>query len=738
MTKDNLNKLKDYCISLEVASVYDIEKYSVPELLYLLGRKMNELVGYTNDFKNALVDEVESFENTINQTTEDFKESVNSEVSNFKSTVNGDINNFKNTVSQDIERQNALLQGLLDSGLGQYVVEQMEKWEADGTLANIIGSEIFQDMHNRIDGFEVETETVKQSLTQTKQEVNAVIEETKRTINEIIAESNQAVSQMGQRVDAVDGDIKRKSFDVAGVHYIAHRGLNAFAPENTIQAFIEAGKRGYKYIETDISELSDGEFCIMHDATVDRTTNGTGNVSNFNSTTIKNLTIDTGNWSGYYNNLKVPMLKEYLEVCKQYNAVPFIEIKNMRSLSSVARLYQKVAEVIDPELCIFASFDIAQLREVVKINENVRVCLFINPTTGNMDIMSKVGKNPIIGASYELFSKEAVKYAHSVGLKTNIYTVNDQTVADSYKEMQVDFITTDSLVDSTNEHIKIGDLNDVFKTNPNLKTDVASLISNAINKSQAGKESSYRLKQENAVHLMNANVVGKTPFENFNTNPYKDRVTFLDKIYFDKSPSLSLVFDNVKFSATVLCYDENDRYLYDLGWIPRSGMTIKIPHGASYGFVYFRRKDGTNISEADIAEFISSGGTVSLTPGVRLISPSSVEWASVAPTVGNKYATIFASEPTGTRAVSNVFYTNGANTLRIMKADNVEISVLQFNSIDALIKATNGWETKNADIRLMNECVYFVLYLRKTDNTNILDDDYLKMFDVKCSLTNKS
>ena len=781
MTKDNLNKLKDYCISLEVVSVYDIEKYSVPELLYLLGRKMNELVGYTNDFKNELIDEVESFENTINQTTEAFKESVNSEISNFQSAVNGDINNFKGevnseitdfknsitndfgslqgSVSQDIERQNALLQGLLDSGLSQYVVEQMEKWEADGTLANIIGSEIFQDMHNRIDGFEVETEAVKQSLTQTKQEVNstvaqtkqevnAVVEETKRTINEIITEtqrqvessletSNQSVSQMKKRVDAVDGDIKRKSFDVAGVRYIAHRGLSAFAPENTVQAFVEAGKHGYKYIETDVSELADGEFCIMHDSTVDRTTNGTGNVSSFNSTTIKNLIVDTGSWSGYYNNLKVPMLSEYLEVCKQYNAVPVIEIKNMRSLSSIARLYQKVAEVIDPELCIFASFDISQLREVVKINENVRVCLFINPTTGNMDIMSKVGKNPIIGASYELFSKEAVKYAHSVGLKTNIYTVNDQAIADSYKEMQVDFITTDSLIDSTNEHTKIGDLNDVFKTNPNLKTDVASLISNAINKSQAGKESSYRLKQENAVHLMNANVVGKTPFENFNTNPYKDRVTFLDKIYFDKSPSLSIAFDNVKFSATVLCYDENDRYLYDLGWIPRSGMTIKIPHGASYGFVYFRRKDGANISEADIAEFISGGGIVSLTPGVRLISPSSVEWASVAPTLGNKYATIFASEPAGTRAVSNVFYTNGANTLRIMKADNVEISVLQFNSIDALIKATNGWETKNADIRLMNECVYFVLYLRKTDNTNILNDDYLMMFDVKCSLTNK-
>ena len=108
------------------------------------------------------------------------------------------------------------------------------------------------------------------------------------------------------------------------------------------------------------------------------------------------------------------MLNEYLETCKRYNAVPVIEIKNINSLSSVARLYQKVAEIIDPELCIFASFDINPLREVVKINENVRVCLFINPTNGNIEIMSKVGKNPIIGADHSLFTKTNVQYAHSL------------------------------------------------------------------------------------------------------------------------------------------------------------------------------------------------------------------------------------------------------------------------------------------------------------------------------------
>lgn len=663
-TTEYVNKLKDHCISLELASVYDIEKYSVQELLYMLARKMNELVSASNVFQE--------------------------------------------NVSNEVDRQTALLQQLIDGGIDEYVIDQMNKWHEDGTFAEIIEGEVFQSMSSKIDDLGAKSEELKQGL-----------------------------NEYSQKVNETQDNLKRKSFAIAGVDYIGHRGLAFYAPENTLQAFIEAGERGFKYIEADISELSDGEFCIMHDNTVDRTTDGTGAVSTFSSTTIKNLNITKGKWSGYFNYLKVPMLSEYLETCKRYNAVPVIEIKNIKSLSSVARLYQKVAEVIDPELCIFASFDINQLREVVKINENVRVCLFINPTTGNMDIMSKVGKNPIIGADHTLFNKANVQYAHSLGLKTNAYTVNNQEIADNLKAMQVDFITTDGLIDSSNDSIKCGGLNNVFRQSENLKTDVDSLISNAINKPQHSKEKAYRLNVANAVNLTNGNVVGKTPFENFNTEPSNNRVVFFDKIYFNGQPSLSIKYDATKFKATILCYDENDRYLYDLGWIPRSGMMVKIPYGASYGFIYFKKTDDSRVTTADIAEFISGGGIVSLTPGTRLITPTSLEWASVAPTIGNKYATIFASEPTGTRAVSNVFYTNGANTLRIMKAENVEISVLQFNSIDALIKATSGWETKNADIKLMNECVYFVLYLRKTDNTNILDDDYLKMFEVKCSLTNK-
>ena len=63
------------------------------------------------------------------------------------------------------------------------------------------------------------------------------------------------------------------------VKYIAHRGARSLAPENSTKSFELAGKNGAFGIETDIQATSDGELVCMHDATLDRTTNGKGKVS---------------------------------------------------------------------------------------------------------------------------------------------------------------------------------------------------------------------------------------------------------------------------------------------------------------------------------------------------------------------------------------------------------------------------------------------------------------------------
>ncbi|WP_372950828.1 glycerophosphodiester phosphodiesterase family protein [Mariniphaga sp.] len=92
----------------------------------------------------------------------------------------------------------------------------------------------------------------------------------------------------------------------------AHRGAMETHPENTIPAFCEAMKAGAHMIEFDVQLSKDNELVVMHDATVDRTSNGTGKVSELTLAEIKNL--DAGSWkSPEFKGLQVPTFREVLD-----------------------------------------------------------------------------------------------------------------------------------------------------------------------------------------------------------------------------------------------------------------------------------------------------------------------------------------------------------------------------------------------------------------------------------------
>ncbi|HHW09311.1 MAG TPA: hypothetical protein GXX29_05000 [Firmicutes bacterium] len=106
---------------------------------------------------------------------------------------------------------------------------------------------------------------------------------------------------------------------------IAHRGACDTAPENTLPAFREAMTIGSDGIETDVQMTKDGHLVLIHDARVDRTTNGEGLVSNF---TLRELrALDAGSWfSKNFTGTTIPLLSELLDLCA--GQIPLvIEIK---------------------------------------------------------------------------------------------------------------------------------------------------------------------------------------------------------------------------------------------------------------------------------------------------------------------------------------------------------------------------------------------------------------------------
>lgn len=119
-----------------------------------------------------------------------------------------------------------------------------------------------------------------------------------------------------------------KEFYKNKVLVAAHRGNSKYFPENTMSAFKSALTLDIDMIETDVHMTKDGELVIIHDHTVDRTTNGKGEIRNMTFEEIKRL--DAGSWKGtQFENERVPSFREFLELVADKKDMMFnIELKD--------------------------------------------------------------------------------------------------------------------------------------------------------------------------------------------------------------------------------------------------------------------------------------------------------------------------------------------------------------------------------------------------------------------------
>lgn len=110
------------------------------------------------------------------------------------------------------------------------------------------------------------------------------------------------------------------------VKSINHRGFNTIAPENTLSAFRLSKRRGFDYVETDVSFTSDGVPVCLHDPTVDRTSDGTGDIGSMTFDEVRQL--DFGSWkSSYYAGEQIPSFAEFMGLCKNLGLYPYVELK---------------------------------------------------------------------------------------------------------------------------------------------------------------------------------------------------------------------------------------------------------------------------------------------------------------------------------------------------------------------------------------------------------------------------
>ncbi len=193
-------------------------------------------------------------------------------------------------------------------------------------------------------------------------------------------------------------------------------------PENSLLAFKKAIEAGADGVELDVWSTKDEKVIVMHDETIDRTSNMKGKQKEMTLEEIKKANIGMGE--------RIPTLEEVFEALPE-SALINVELKDKDAVGEVARIVKKN----NPERVLISSFNVDALREYRKFDGETRMGLLIN----REDVVPLIPKLkeelnlwsinipmeaiPLLGLEKTL---QAIKWARSLGLKVVLWTENDE------------------------------------------------------------------------------------------------------------------------------------------------------------------------------------------------------------------------------------------------------------------------------------------------------------------------
>ncbi len=229
---------------------------------------------------------------------------------------------------------------------------------------------------------------------------------------------------------------------------IAHRGSSAHAPENTLAAFRLAAEQRADAIELDVDLTRDGHVMVMHDATIDRTTNGQGRVADLTLEEIRR--VDAGVWKGAsFASERVPLLSEVFEVFLGQRLLINVEIKrtSLRSNGVEAKVIEVIQRYDLLERVIISSFNALALIRVKRCAPRLACGLLCAPDGAIYGRQAWLAPLiPGLDARHPHHSRvtpSVVEKYHRRGQKINVWTVNDAAIARAMTFARVDGIIGD-------------------------------------------------------------------------------------------------------------------------------------------------------------------------------------------------------------------------------------------------------------------------------------------------------
>ncbi len=228
--------------------------------------------------------------------------------------------------------------------------------------------------------------------------------------------------------------------------FIAHRGFSSVYPENTLPAIEGAIENGFYGVEFDIHTTKDGVWILNHDSTIDKMTDGSGEISEKTFEELQEYTIDNGNGIENYENLKLPKLEDALKIIKESTLIPYIEIKGYNPVA-----FRNLIDIIDnygfSDKAVIISFDMEALLGIREIDNDIKLMYLSNELT--MEKVDTCLNNGNIGIDINggLIFKMImeVKYAQENGLDCAAWTVDLPVFSDLMNLFDIKKITTNRI-----------------------------------------------------------------------------------------------------------------------------------------------------------------------------------------------------------------------------------------------------------------------------------------------------
>ena len=241
--------------------------------------------------------------------------------------------------------------------------------------------------------------------------------------------------------------LRRGAFSMQDVVFIAHRGASGrgHSPENTLSAFKEAISIGSECVECDVHCTKDGQVIVIHDGTLNRTTNKKGAVAEMTLEEVEQA--DAGSWfSNSFVGERIPTLRELLELTKE-KVITVIEIKPENITDKVVQEVEKADAVNE---VILQSFYPKVVQTVQELNPKIPRALLISgqlPVIRISSIMGFIHQTLEVGAStlnmpYKVVTPNLIREVHKRGMSVWAWTVDDESDMKELIAMGINGITS--------------------------------------------------------------------------------------------------------------------------------------------------------------------------------------------------------------------------------------------------------------------------------------------------------